>query len=800
MKDVFREIHRRNLWQVLGIYLAASWLVLQVIDVVADNMGLPEWIWPAGIVLLLLGLPIVLATAFVQKGIGPSRPTARPFADPMETALASTETGGEPAAATAAPPPPAPQADGVEHRLFTWRNALLGGAGAFLLLFGFAGLYVVIQDRGRSFAPEEAVAEEADPGIAVLPFSVTGPDVDFWREGMAQSLALNLDGLAGLRTIDSRTVLSRWNDQIGDEPTPDLEEALEVARATGASYAVLGDLVSTGSRLQAWAEVYDLETGEQLDRVQVEGSAAPDSTFGIVNRLALGTLQVIPQAQRADAPPIDLARLTTDSIAALRSFLEGEAHFRDQDYTPAIDAYTRAVTIDSTFALAHYRLSLANGWRDNASGRDQHDEKAVQFSERLSERSRLLVRAHLFYSEGLAFDAARAAEEVTRRYPDEMEGWYLLGETIDHLGSQLLLEDPMGEAARALERVAELDPGFQPGQEHRVEAAFARGDSAAVRELLTLDWSEHSINIPGYRLADRIAFATEAERQTALAALDTASVATRRWSVAALGMGHPPSLARQGEALDRAKAGGFADDIAAFWWFPSRLKQGRIADLSAELDRSDELGSNARTVLLSAHFAGLPVPESTLDRALESDFPGAHVWLAGAYYAEQDRRTDLKDWNGRVDAARDDRLAEGDSSTVESADRFRRLVVALDNWKQEPTPAAADSLVAMQRLAVGWSGFAAVNEVARWWVADALAETGRTDEAEPYLRSLLQGTLFQPVATERLAQLYDERGELEKAAEHYAIFIELWGQADPELQARVEAARARLEEILRERG
>jgi tetratricopeptide (TPR) repeat protein len=55
-------------------------------------------------------------------------------------------------------------------------------------------------------------------------------------------------------------------------------------------------------------------------------------------------------------------------------------------------------------------------------------------------------------------------------------------------------------------------------------------------------------------------------------------------------------------------------------------------------------------------------------------------------------------------------------------------------------------------------------------------------------------------ALERLGQLYDGQGDLENAAVYYARFVELWADADSELQPRVEAARARLEEIIRERG
>jgi hypothetical protein len=58
----------------------------------------------------------------------------------------------------------------------------------------------------------------------------------------------------------------------------------------------------------------------------------------------------------------------------------------------------------------------------------------------------------------------------------------------------------------------------------------------------------------------------------------------------------------------------------------------------------------------------------------------------------------------------------------------------------------------------------------------------------------------RPILFERLAQLYDEAGDVENAALYYARFVELWAGADAELQPRVEAARARLAEIIRERG
>ena len=55
MKKILQETHRRAVWQVLAVYVGVSWAVLQVVDVLTQNMGLPPWVFPFALVLLLAG-------------------------------------------------------------------------------------------------------------------------------------------------------------------------------------------------------------------------------------------------------------------------------------------------------------------------------------------------------------------------------------------------------------------------------------------------------------------------------------------------------------------------------------------------------------------------------------------------------------------------------------------------------------------------------------------------------------------------------------------------------------------------
>jgi tetratricopeptide (TPR) repeat protein len=94
-------------------------------------------------------------------------------------------------------------------------------------------------------------------------------------------------------------------------------------------------------------------------------------------------------------------------------------------------------------------------------------------------------------------------------------------------------------------------------------------------------------------------------------------------------------------------------------------------------------------------------------------------------------------------------------------------------------------------------------------MAQAFDRAGQADSARVYYGRYLEsrhwlGVMSHSVslanALGRAAELEYEAGNLDRAAAYLAEFVELWKDADPELQPRVEAARFRLEQILREQG
>jgi hypothetical protein len=64
--------------------------------------------------------------------------------------------------------------------------------------------------------------------------------------------------------------------------------------------------------------------------------------------------------------------------------------------------------------------------------------------------------------------------------------------------------------------------------------------------------------------------------------------------------------------------------------------------------------------------------------------------------------------------------------------------------------------------------------------------------ATPNFGKVFRDAFYLGGVQKRLGELYEAKGSRAKAAEHYLAFVDLWKNADPELQPAVTAVRQRL--------
>ena len=200
------------------------------------------------------------------------------------------------------------------------------------------------------------VADVSSNVVAVLPFVVRGGEqYSYLGEGMVNLLSTALNGAGDLRSVDPRALLGYLAQRDVDAVDPTQSRA--AAGGLGAGLYVLGDILDLGDRIRIDAALYATADGtdEAIAPATVEGEAAGIS--GLVDELATQLL-----AGRRLGPGGRLTRLasvTTSSLEALKVYLEGEIDFRHARDNRGIEGFQRAVAIDSTFALAYYRMSIA---------------------------------------------------------------------------------------------------------------------------------------------------------------------------------------------------------------------------------------------------------------------------------------------------------------------------------------------------------------------------------------------------------------------------------------------------------
>jgi TolB-like protein len=330
LKKLLHEIHGRSLWQVLGVYLAGSWGALQVVETVVESASLPEWLPAMALVLLVIGLPIVMATAVVQSA-------------PAGPAPAAPESGANPARP--------PQSSGSVASLFTWKHAVTGGIAAFSLW----GLVATVLLLRGGLLPGPVEAEER-LSIAVLPFASAGAteDDESFALGIHDDVLTQLAKIGGLRVI-SRTSVMEYRDNTGN--------VAEIARELGADVILEGSVQRSGDQLHMNAQLIDTREDEgHLWADSFDRRLTVENIFLIQRELAsriateLGATLSPAQEEAAGTAP-------TENMEAYRLYQRANNYFnvspRSQDFGLAFDLFERATDLDPGFAQAYARHALA---------------------------------------------------------------------------------------------------------------------------------------------------------------------------------------------------------------------------------------------------------------------------------------------------------------------------------------------------------------------------------------------------------------------------------------------------------
>ena len=312
MGKLFDELKRRNVIRVAVAYAVASWLLLQVADLVLDNISAPGWVMQAFMLALALGFPLVLlfSWAFELTPEGLKR-----------------------------------EKDVVPDQSLTHHTARKLDRVTIALL----ALVLLVVGAERMFPanspPAEAILPDlADKSIAVLAFddlSAEG-DQEYFAEGISEELLNVLAQIPDLK-VAGRTSSFAFKGQERD--LREIGEILEVAhilegsvRKSGDNIRVTAQLVNAKDGFHLFSKNYD----RKLDDIfKVQDDIAHE--IGVALRSAiLGTDSIEPVK-----PAVAEAY---DSYLRARQWI----HTRDRTLMgQAADLLDRAIATDPAYAPSY---------------------------------------------------------------------------------------------------------------------------------------------------------------------------------------------------------------------------------------------------------------------------------------------------------------------------------------------------------------------------------------------------------------------------------------------------------------
>jgi len=686
-----------------------------------------------------------------------------PAADPVDPPAL-----GEPQGATGLGGPVGAPASG---RPWTQRARARGGS----LLVASLMTLVAVGLVGREFTPAARDRRAAlPPGgrIVLADFGndtrdslVAGVVTEALRIDLERRLHSALVDPAEIARVLARMRRSPLSTLVGDT-------AREVALRAGVPAVIDGRVgaVGPGFVLSAW--IISAENGRVLDAAL---ATARDST-GLIDAIEALSGQLYDKIRPSLAdlpPPVPLAQVTTSSGEALSKYTQAVRVFRQEgDAARGLRLLDEAIALDSTFAMAYrYRATLLDHMGGDRGARIEAIAAAYRHRDRLSEGERYLtVATYHQIATGDLDEAAHAYEDLL---------------ALDSMNVSAL--NNLGVLYRDLRDFARAEPLIRRCYD---------ADTVGLTCGLNLSGVVHALG--RYGEARDIA-----ERMVRRYPENPFTLTQPAWIAAAEhDYARTDSLLADMARLDLPNPGALE-----LWFSYVDMVRGRLHEAQAHLDRAYRLAGEsapgtAAAALVEGAWMELEVRGDTaraievMDAALRDPLLAGLGPLSMPYLQVADFFLD----SGRRERGEemiDAFLADVPAEWRRPADRWlytlRGRMAMLRGRFEEAQEAftVADTQPGSPFLTLQYLGP----------MEEAL---GRPDSAivayERYLSvatldRLIFDAMLLPKAFQRLAELHQSLGHGREAADYYTRFADLWADADPELQPRVEAARRRAEAL-----
>lgn len=335
----WQEIKRRKTDRVIVLYAATAFIILQLADILAPALSLPEWITTFIVAALAIGFPVTAVFSW--------------FFDITPKGIEKTK----------------PLSDKKKHRahenVSAWKSTtfvsilIIIALLAFNIVKGSVGTYKI---------------KRMDKTIAVLPFTnmSDGNEHPSFGDAITDEIILQLQKIEKF-TVRSFTSVLQYKEM--DKSVPVIARELEANFIVEGSVQIFEDrfrirvqLVNAIKDYHLWGDTYE---GEWKDIFTVQ----PEVAKKIADNLK--TVLTSDEIRRIEKHPTDNASAYSEYLSgkqigdeARYFFLRGIKYTDSTSFENAIRSYDQAIRYDSSFALAYAKRAILYTWSYYIGSRD----------------------------------------------------------------------------------------------------------------------------------------------------------------------------------------------------------------------------------------------------------------------------------------------------------------------------------------------------------------------------------------------------------------------------------------------
>jgi len=319
LSQFWQELKRRKVTRTITVYAASSFVILELVDIIAPNLGLPVWTFNLVLILVCIGFIITVIVSWIYD-IHP------------EGGIVKTESVDK------------VKEEEVSKSSNSWKIA---SYISFVVIVGLIVLNIIPRASNNK--------EILEKSIAVLPLKYLSadPDKEYLANGVLDAITGHLSTIEGLRVMP-RTSVEQYRETT--KSAKEIGEELDVIYLIEGSFLMMEDKVKLTIQLVV-ANPGDHVFFEEYDRDYKD-------IFIVQSEVAQTIANEIELAINPEEKEL-IERIPTASLTAHDFYLQGWEEFWrfiwNSDYAAldrAEDLFHFALDYDSSYAEAYNSLAI----------------------------------------------------------------------------------------------------------------------------------------------------------------------------------------------------------------------------------------------------------------------------------------------------------------------------------------------------------------------------------------------------------------------------------------------------------